>query len=107
MLSDAPGAPRGLRGFSAPVRLRFEPPLDDEGLALLAAHDTDEFNRWEAGQELGARVETSIARSSAVASERGVRGRGKVSARAPSLSRTGRRRLGNVARVGASRIELN
>ena len=60
-----------LRGFSAPVRLRFEPPLDDEGLAFLAAHDTDEFNRWEAGQELGARVVLAAAARFAAAAAAG------------------------------------
>ncbi len=43
-----------LRGFSAPVRLEFERP-DDE-LAFCMAHDADEFNRWEAGQQLGMRI---------------------------------------------------
>ena len=43
-----------LRGFSAPVRLEFERP-DDE-LAFCMAHDKDEFNRWEAGQQLGLRI---------------------------------------------------
>lgn len=43
-----------LRGFSAPVRLHQE--LDDATLAFLMAHDTDRFNRWEAGQRLATRV---------------------------------------------------
>lgn len=43
-----------LRGFSAPVRL--EQALDDDTLAFLMAHDTDRFNRWEAGQRLATRV---------------------------------------------------
>lgn len=43
-----------LRGFSAPVRLEY--PQDDAELAHLMAHDGDDFNRWEAGQRLGARV---------------------------------------------------
>ncbi len=38
------------RGFSAPVRLK--PYLDDRGLAHLAAHDSDPFNRWDALQTL-------------------------------------------------------
>ena len=39
-----------LRGFSAPVRLNVERGADE--LAFLLAHDTDPFNRWDAGQEL-------------------------------------------------------
>ncbi|MGB5812752.1 MAG: aminopeptidase N [Polyangiales bacterium] len=42
------------RGFSAPVKLEVE--RTHEELAFLMAHDTDPFNRWEAGQELGQRV---------------------------------------------------
>ncbi|HEX8989973.1 MAG TPA: DUF3458 domain-containing protein, partial [Rhodocyclaceae bacterium] len=43
-----------LRGFSAPVQLEFEQ-RDDE-LAHLMAHDSDPFNRWEAGQRLATRA---------------------------------------------------
>ena len=43
-----------LRGFSAPVRLHRE--ADAATLAFLMAHDTDPFNRWEAGQTLAARA---------------------------------------------------
>lgn len=39
-----------LRGFSAPVRLRME--RSREELAFLMAHDSDSFNRWDAGQSL-------------------------------------------------------
>ena len=51
-----PGAPLPslLRGFSAPVRLVF--PYTDEELAFLFAHDSDPFNRWEAGQRLATRL---------------------------------------------------
>ena len=42
--------PSLLRGFSAPVRLNF--PYSDAQLALLLAHDSDPFARWEAGQTL-------------------------------------------------------
>ena len=45
-----PPVPSLLRGFSAPVNLRFE--YSDAQLAHLMAHDTDAFNRWEAGQRL-------------------------------------------------------
>ncbi len=39
-----------LRGFSAPVILQHDEPI--AALALRAAHDTDAFNRWEAGQDI-------------------------------------------------------
>ena len=42
--------PSLLRGFSAPVHLRFE--YSDADLTHLMAHDSDAFNRWEAGQRL-------------------------------------------------------
>jgi aminopeptidase N len=41
------------RNFSAPVIVRYD--YTDADLALLAAHDTDPFNRWEAGQRLALR----------------------------------------------------
>ncbi len=51
---EAPPVPSLLRGFSAPVNLRFD--YDEAELAQLAAHDNDPFNRWEAGQRLALRV---------------------------------------------------
>jgi aminopeptidase N len=42
--------PSLLRGFSAPVNLRFD--YGESDLALLMANDADAFNRWEAGQRL-------------------------------------------------------
>ena len=42
--------PSILRGFSAPVILTRQP--DAAERALLLAHDTDPFNRWEAGRSL-------------------------------------------------------
>ena len=45
--------PSLLRGFSAPVIL--ETADTDEQLLTLLAHDTDAFNRWEAGQRLALR----------------------------------------------------
>ncbi len=42
--------PSLLRGFSAPVNLRFD--YNDADLTHLMAHDSDPFNRWEAGQRL-------------------------------------------------------
>ncbi len=46
--------PSLLRGFSAPVILDF--PYGDEELTHLLAHDSDPFNRWEAGQRLASRL---------------------------------------------------
>ena len=43
-----------LQGYSAPVKLNFE--RDDEELAFCMAHETDDFNRWEAGQRLSTRL---------------------------------------------------
>jgi aminopeptidase N len=40
--------PSLLRGFSAPVKLTSD--VSDDDLLFLAAHDSDPFNRWEAGQ---------------------------------------------------------
>ncbi len=51
---DNPPTPSLLRGFSAPVRL--ESGATDDELAFLLAHDSDPFNRWEAGQELAVRL---------------------------------------------------
>ncbi|MGE4535155.1 aminopeptidase N [Halomonas sp.] len=48
-VSEAP-VPSLLRGFSAPVKLRF--PYGREDLAFLLANDGDGFNRWDAGQRL-------------------------------------------------------
>jgi aminopeptidase N len=42
--------PSLLRGFSAPVAMDVA--YDDKELAFLAAHDSDPFNRWEAGQRM-------------------------------------------------------
>ena len=42
------------RDFSAPVKIDFD--RDDEELAFLMAHDSDEFNRWDAGQTLASRI---------------------------------------------------
>ena len=45
-----PPVPSLLRSFSAPVILRFA--YSEAQLTHLLAHDTDAFNRWEAGQRL-------------------------------------------------------
>lgn len=53
--------PSLLRGFSAPVRIRF--PYGNDELAYLARRDTDAFNRWDAAQGLyvGALLEAALA----------------------------------------------
>ena len=52
------------RGFSAPVILERE--TDDAGRAFLLAHDTDPFNRWEAGRSYGLNVARAVMQGSAV-----------------------------------------
>ncbi len=47
---EHPPVPSLLRGFSAPVKLEY--PYGDDDLAFLMMHDTDSFNRWDAGQRL-------------------------------------------------------
>ncbi len=42
--------PSLLREFSAPVQIVFD--YSDQQLAMLLAHDSDAFNRWDAGQKL-------------------------------------------------------
>ncbi len=51
---DSAPVPSVLRGFSAPVVLDID--LSDAQLLTLLAHDTDAFNRWEAGQRLAMRL---------------------------------------------------
>ena len=51
---DAKPLPSLLRGFSAPVKLSF--PYDRDQLMFLMQHDSDGFNRWEAGQQLSVQV---------------------------------------------------
>ena len=47
---DAAPVPSLLRGFSAPVRVDSD--FSETEWLLLLAHDSDPFNRWEAGQRL-------------------------------------------------------
>ena len=51
-IAQAP-VPSLLRDFSAPVVLDYN--YSDDELAFLFAHDSDPFNRWEAGQRLATR----------------------------------------------------
>ncbi|HBX56720.1 aminopeptidase N [Pseudomonas sp. UBA2684] len=46
--------PSLLRGFSAPVKLSF--PYRRDQLMFLMQHDSDGFNRWDAGQQLAVQV---------------------------------------------------
>ncbi|MDH5517245.1 MAG: aminopeptidase N [Gammaproteobacteria bacterium] len=43
-----------LRDFSAPVKLQMQ--QSEEDLAFLMAHDSDAFNRWDAGQRLALNI---------------------------------------------------
>ena len=56
-----PPTPSILRNFSAPVIIDY--PYDDQELALLSAHDSNAFSRWEAGQELAARQIINMAQN--------------------------------------------
>ncbi|KAI3991951.1 hypothetical protein MKX01_012896 [Papaver californicum] len=56
-ISERP-VPSLLRGYSAPVRLDSD--LTDTDLFFLLAHDSDEFNRWEAGQVLARNLMCSL-----------------------------------------------
>jgi len=60
---DVPEAPVPslLRNFSAPVILEVD--YSDEQLAFLLAHDSDPFNRWEAGQRLAAKRLLQLAKA--------------------------------------------
>ena len=51
---DEVPVPSILRGFSAPVKLEY--PYSRDELMFLMSHDSDGFNRWEAGQRLGIEV---------------------------------------------------
>ncbi|MDE1183529.1 aminopeptidase N [Paraburkholderia sp.] len=51
--------PSLLRNFSAPVIVEYDYPAEE--LAFLLAHDSDPFNRWEAGQRLATRELLNLA----------------------------------------------
>jgi aminopeptidase N len=61
-LSAAP-VPSLLRGFSAPVILEWD--ASETELFTLLGHDTDAFNRWEAGQRLAVQRLLNAVRSGA------------------------------------------
>ncbi|MEO5340990.1 MAG: aminopeptidase N [Magnetococcus sp. MYC-9] len=54
-----PPVPSLLRHFSAPVILQAE--LDADTLTFLWTHDSDPFNRWNAGQQLATRLLLQLA----------------------------------------------
>lgn len=66
--------PSLLRNFSAPVVLDHA--YTDADLAHLLAHDSDPFNRWEAGQRLFARL--ILARAAGIANGQAVEWPGRV-----------------------------
>jgi aminopeptidase N len=63
---SAEPVPSLLRGFSAPVILDYD--YTDAQLLALLEHDTDPFNRWEAGQRLAVRRALAAIRGEAGAS---------------------------------------
>ncbi len=52
-ISEKP-VPSILRHFSAPVKIKSD--LTDDELLFLMANDSDEFNRWDAGQQLAVKL---------------------------------------------------
>jgi len=46
--------PSVLRGFSAPVKVKLK--LSDQERCFLMKHDSDDFNRWDAGQQLAIKI---------------------------------------------------
>lgn len=51
--------PSLLRNFSAPIKLKYEQGESLESLAFQMGYDTDDFNRWEAGQKLALQIITN------------------------------------------------
>ncbi|CAN5378122.1 aminopeptidase N [soil metagenome] len=64
---DAEPVPSILRGFTAPVVLEFD--YTDAQLLHLLAHDSDPFNRWEAGQRLAVTSAVNAIKSIAVSAD--------------------------------------
>jgi aminopeptidase N len=56
VFTDIPSepVPSVLRRFSAPVKVKFD--LRDDERLFLMANDSDEFNRWDAGQQLAVKL---------------------------------------------------
>ncbi|GAB2180348.1 aminopeptidase N [Denitratisoma sp. agr-D3] len=82
VFEDVPAAPVPslLRGFSAPVVLDF--PYGDDDLLHLLAHDSDNFNRWEAGQRLAGNLILAAAGGARMDTTAFVHALGKVLAQA-------------------------
>jgi len=78
-IDEAP-VPSLLRGFSAPVHVRFD--YSDADLIHLMGYDLDPFNRWEAGQVLAERI--------LVAGARAITGRQEMVVPAPFAEAMGR-----------------
>ncbi len=64
---DSEPVPSILRGFTAPVVLDFD--YQDSQLLHLLAHDSDPFNRWEAGQRLAVSSAVSAIKSIAACAD--------------------------------------
>jgi aminopeptidase N len=62
VFADVPAepVPSILRGFSAPVKVKLD--LTDEERLFLMAHDSDPFNRWDAGQQLAVKLVLGLVR---------------------------------------------
>jgi len=73
---DAKPTPSILRGFSAPVILEHKQSRDT--LAFLLAHDSDPFNKWQAGRTLATEVLCDMALDGADADTDFLRALGKI-----------------------------
>lgn len=71
--------PSLLRGFSAPVKMTVRGQTDED-LVFLLAHDTDPFNRWEAGQVLARKLLLGLYGAAADAGGAGGELRGRLAA---------------------------
>ncbi len=62
VFTDAPcePVPSILRSFSAPVKVKLD--LSDDERLFLMANDSDEFNRWDAGQQLAVKCSMRLIR---------------------------------------------
>ncbi len=78
-ISTAP-TPSVLRNFSAPVKLKID--LSDDELAFLMVHDSDGFNRWEAGQNYALRTLLSMLADNSDAPEKFLKTYGEMISRA-------------------------
>ncbi len=56
-INESP-TPSLLRGFSAPVKVKID--LSDAERGFLMKHDSDDFNRWDAGQQLAVKIMSQL-----------------------------------------------